>query len=199
MWWRLSAPRTLSSARLIVSRPVNSAQDKEQIITSNMIETENTLSAHTRKEIDALLKRFPPEQKKSALLGALNVVQHENEGFLTKELMQAVADYLDLAEIEVYEVASFYSMYELKPVARHNVAVCTNISCMLMGSESIVDHVENKLGIKLGESTKDGRIYLKKEEECLAACAGGPMMQVDHVYHEDLTPEKVDAILDALE
>jgi NADH-quinone oxidoreductase subunit E len=178
---------------------VNSAQDKEQIITSNMIETENTLSAHTRKEIDALLKRFPPEQKKSALLGALNVVQHENEGFLTKELMQAVADYLDLAEIEVYEVASFYSMYELKPVARHNVAVCTNISCMLMGSESIVDHVENKLGIKLGESTKDGRIYLKKEEECLAACAGGPMMQVDHVYHEDLTPEKVDAILDALE
>jgi NADH-quinone oxidoreductase subunit E len=113
--------------------------------------------------------------------------------------MQAVAGYLDLAEIEVYEVASFYSMYELKPVARHNVAVCTNISCMLMGSQSIVDHVENKLGIKLGESTADGRIYLKKEEECLAACAGGPMMQVDHVYYEDLTPEKVDAILDALE
>ena len=164
-----------------------------------MIETENTLSAHAREEIDALLKRFPPEQKKSALLGALNIVQHENRGFLTKELMQAVADYLDLAEIEVYEVASFYSMYELKPVARHNVAVCTNISCMLMGSQSIVDHVQNKLGIKLGESTKDGRIYLKKEEECLAACAGGPMMQVDHVYYEDLTPEKVDAILDALE
>ena len=164
-----------------------------------MIETENTLSAHAREEIDALLKRFPPEQKKSALLGALNIVQHENKGFLTKELMQAVADYLDLAEIEVYEVASFYSMYELKPVARHNVAVCTNISCMLMGSQSIVDHVQNKLGIKLGESTKDGRIYLKKEEECLAACAGGPMMQVDHVYYEDLTPEKVDAILDALE
>jgi NADH-quinone oxidoreductase subunit E len=113
--------------------------------------------------------------------------------------MQAVAEYLDLSEIEVYEVASFYSMYELKPVARHNVAVCTNISCMLMGSQSIVDHVENKLGIKLGESTKDGRIYLKQEEECLAACAGGPMMQVDHVYYEDLTPEKVDAILDALE
>jgi NADH-quinone oxidoreductase subunit E len=164
-----------------------------------MTETENTLSAHARKEIDALLKRYPKEQKKSALLGALNIAQHENKGFLTKELMQAVAGYLDLAEIEVYEVASFYSMYELKPVARHNVAVCTNISCMLMGSQSIVDHVENKLGIKLGESTKDGRIYLKMEEECLAACAGGPMMQVDHVYYEDLTPEKVDAILDALE
>jgi len=166
---------------------------------NSMIETENTLSAHAREEIDALLKRYPPEQKKSALLGALNIVQHENKGFLTRPLMQAVADYLDLAEIEVYEVASFYSMYELKPVARHNVAVCTNISCMLMGSQSIVDHVEKKLGIKLGESTSDGRIYLKKEEECLAACAGGPMMQVDHVYYEDLTPEKVDAILDALE
>ena len=163
-----------------------------------MIEAENTLSAHAREEIDALLKRFPAEQKKSALLGALNIAQHENQGFLTRELMQAVAEYLDLTEIEVYEVASFYSMYELKPVARHNVAVCTNISCMLMGSQSIVDHVENKLGIKLGESTKDGRIYLKQEEECLAACAGGPMMQVDHVYYEDLTPEKVDAILDAL-
>lgn len=164
-----------------------------------IIETEHTLSAHTREEIDELLQRYPAEQKKSGLLGALNIAQHENQGYLTKELMQAVADYLDLSEIEVYEVASFYSMYELKPVARHNVAVCTNISCMLMGSQSIVDHVENKLGIKLGESTADGRIYLKKEEECLAACAGGPMMQVDHVYHENLTPEKVDAILDALE
>ena len=163
------------------------------------IETESPLSAHACEEIDALLKRYPVEQKKSALLGALNIVQHENKGYLTKELMQAVAAYLDLAEIEVYEVASFYSMYELKPVARHNVAVCTNISCMLMGSQGIVDHIENKLGIKLGESTSDGRIYLKKEEECLAACAGGPMMQVDHVYYEDLTPEKVDAILDALE
>ena len=166
---------------------------------STITDTEDTLSAHAREDIDALLQRYPAEQKKSALLGALNIVQHENQGFLTRELMQAVADYLDLSEIEVYEVASFYSMYELKPVARHNVAVCTNISCMLMGSHSIVEHVENKLGIKLGESTSDGRIYLKKEEECLAACAGGPMMQVDHVYYEDLTPEKVDAILDALD
>jgi len=90
-------------------------------------------------------------------------------------------------------------MYELKPVARHNVAICSNISCMLMGSQSLIDHVQNKLGIKLGESTADGRIYLKKEEECLAACAGGPMMQVDHVYYENLTPEKVDEILDGLE
>jgi NADH-quinone oxidoreductase subunit E len=157
------------------------------------------LSVHAREEIDELLSHFPADQKKSALLGALNVVQHENNGFLTDELMELVADYLGLAKIEVYEVASFYSMYELKPVARNNVAICTNISCMLMGSQSIVDHVEKKLGIKIGDSTDDGRIYLKKEEECLAACAGGPMMQVNHVYYENLTPEKVDEILDSLE
>ncbi len=157
------------------------------------------LSPHAREEIDELLSHFPADQKKSALLGALNVVQHENKGFLTEELMTLVADYLSLAKIEVYEVASFYSMYELKPVARNNVAICTNICCMLMGSQSIVDHVEKKLNIKTGESTDDGRIYLKKEEECLAACAGGPMMQVNHVYYENLTPEKVDEILDGLE
>ena len=171
----------------------------DRTMHNDMSETQNELSAHAREEIDALLTRYPADQKKSALLGALNIVQHENQGFLTKELMKLVADYLDLAEIEVYEVASFYSMYELKPVARHNVAICSNISCMLMGSQSLIDHVQNKLGIKLGESTEDGRIYLKKEEECLAACAGGPMMQVDHVYYENLTPEKVDEILDGLE
>jgi len=161
--------------------------------------SQTVLGTHAIEEIDELLSRFPADKKKSALLGALNVVQHENKGFLTNELMDAVADYLGLAKIEVYEVASFYSMYELKPVARNNIAICTNISCMLMGSQSIVDHVENKLGIKIGESTEDGKIYLKKEEECLAACAGGPMMQVNHVYYENLTAEKVDEILDGLE
>ena len=157
------------------------------------------LDDHTREQIDHWVGRFPPQHKRSAVLQSLNAAQHQNKGFLTTDLMDAVAEYLDLPAIQVYEVASFYSMFETKPVARHNVAICTNISCMLMGSESIVEHVENKLGIKIGESTEDGRIYLKCEEECLAACAGGPMMQVDHVYHEDLTPEKVDRILDALE
>jgi NADH-quinone oxidoreductase subunit E len=160
---------------------------------------ENLLSAHTIEEIDEWLSRYPADKKKSALLAALRAVQHQNNGFLTVPLMDAVAEYLELEKIEVYEVASFYSMYELEPVARHNVAVCTNISCMLMGSDSIVDHLQKKLGIKLGESTADGRIYLKIEEECLAACAGGPMMQVDHKYYTDLTPQKVDEIIDALE
>ena len=157
------------------------------------------LSNHTIEEIDDWLNKFPENQRQSAVLGALRAAQHQNEGFLTVGLMDEIADYIGIPKIAVYEVASFYSMFELKPVAKHNVAICTNISCMLMGSDQIVDHVENKLGIKLGESTEDGRIYLKVEEECLAACSGGPMMQVDHVYHTDLTTEKVDAILDALE
>ncbi len=157
------------------------------------------LNQHTRDHIDHWVGRFPPEHKRSAVLQALHAAQHQNQGFLTTDLMDAVAEYLDLPAIHVYEVASFYSMFETSPVARHNVAICTNICCMLMGSDSIVEHVENKLGIRIGDSTEDGRIYLKCEEECLAACAGGPMMQVDHVYHENLTPEKVDEILDALE
>ncbi|MCW9015202.1 MAG: NADH-quinone oxidoreductase subunit NuoE [Gammaproteobacteria bacterium] len=164
-----------------------------------MTDTNTILSAHTIEEIDAWLKRFPEDKKKSAVLAALRAAQHQNKGYLTTELMDAVADYLDLSKIEVYEVASFYSMFELNPVARHNVAVCTNVCCMLMGSDTIVNHLENKLGIKLGESTADGRIYLKMEEECLAACAGGPMMQVNHKYYTDLTPDKVDEIIDGLE
>lgn len=157
------------------------------------------LSAHARAEIDHWLTRYPADQKQSAVLAALREVQHENGGYLTTELMDAVADYLDLPPIAVYEVASFYSMFELKPVGRHNISVCTNISCMLRGGDAILAHLEKKLGIKLGESTPDGKFYLKREEECLAACCGAPMMQVDHVYYEQLTPEKVDQVLDRLE
>ena len=157
------------------------------------------LSAHARAEIDHWLTRYPADRKQSAVLAALREVQHENGGYLTTELMDAVADYLDMPPIAVYEVASFYSMFELKPVGRHCIAVCTNISCMLRGSDTVLSYIERKLGIKLGESTPDGKFYLKKEEECLAACCGAPMMQVDHVYHEHLTPERVDRILDSLE
>jgi NADH-quinone oxidoreductase subunit E len=112
--------------------------------------------------------------------------------------MDEVAAYLQLPPIQVYEVASFYSMFQTHPCGRHHVSVCTNISCMLRGGEDIQAHVERKLGIRCGQSTSDGRIFLKREEECLAACTGAPMMMVDHVYHEHLTPETVDQILDAL-
>jgi NADH-quinone oxidoreductase subunit E len=156
------------------------------------------LSPHVREEIDRWVAKFPPDRKRSAVISALHAAQHENKGFLTTELMDAVAEYLGLAPIHVYEVATFYSMFETKPVGRHHVSVCTNISCMLRGSQEVVDLIERKLAIKTGESTPDGRIYLKREEECLAACTGAPMMMVDHVYHENLTPESIDKILDEL-
>jgi NADH-quinone oxidoreductase subunit E len=156
------------------------------------------LSEHTRQEIDHWRTKYPPERRRSAVLAALREAQHQNDGYLTPDLMDAVAAYLELPTIYVYEAASFYSMFETRPVGRHSVSVCTNISCMLCGGDDIVAHIENKLGIKTGESTDDGRIYLKREEECLAACCGAPMMMVDHVYYEKLTPESVDEILDAL-
>ena len=181
------APQSPDVRSLSVAQPMTREQSLD------------VLSAHTREEIDTWLARFPPEQPRSALLAALREAQHQNQGYLTTELMDAVAAYLDLPPVWVYEAASFYSMYETKPVGRHSVSVCTNISCMLCGAEDITGYIETKLGIKTGESTSDGRIYLKPEEECLAACCGAPMMMVDHVYYEYLTKEKVSEILDALE
>ncbi len=158
----------------------------------------SVLSKHVCEEIDSWLKRYPADQKQSAVLGALRAVQHE-VGYLPIEQMDAVAEYLDMPAIAVYEVASFYSMYELEPVGKHTISVCTNLSCMLCGADEIVEYLKNKFGINLGESTADGKFYLKQEEECLAACCGAPMMQVNHVYHEKLTIEKVDKILEELE
>ena len=158
-----------------------------------------SLTQHVRDEIETWMRRVPPDRKQSAVIAALHTAQHENGGYLTIEVMDAVAAYLDLPRIHVYEVASFYSMFETEPVGRHNVAICTNISCMLRGAEKIVQHAEQRLGIELGESTADGRIYLKREEECLAACCGAPMMMVNHRFYENLTTELVDDILDGLD
>ena len=157
------------------------------------------LSEHTREEIDHWLTKFPSDRKRSAVLAALRAVQHQNHGYLTQPLMDAVADYLELPPIQVYEVANFYSMFETKPVGRIHISVCTNISCMLCGSDAILKHVEKKLGITVGQSTPDGKFYLKQEEECLAACNNAPMMMIDHVYYENLTPEKAANILDSVE
>ena len=160
--------------------------------------SDQVLSEHVREEVDGWVARFPEGRQRSAVIGALMAVQHENRGYLTREQMDAVAVYLDLPPIQVYEVATFYSMLETRPVGRYCISVCTNISCMLRGSDDIVAYLENRLGIGLGESTADGKYYLKREEECLAACCGAPMMMVDHTYHENLTPEKVDRILEEL-
>jgi NADH-quinone oxidoreductase subunit E len=156
------------------------------------------IPAGIRTEIDHWVAKYPPAQKQSAVLSALLAVQHV-DGYVSVPQMNAVAEYLDMPPVSVYEVASFYSMIETRPVGRNTVAFCNNISCMLCGADELIAHVENRLGIRLGESTEDGRIYLKAEEECLAACVGAPMMAVNGHYHENLTIEKVDSILDGLE
>ena len=160
---------------------------------------DNVLSAHVREEIDHWVAKFPEGRQRSAVIAALHAAQHENKGFLTTPIMDAVAAYLDMPPIEVYEVATFYSMFETRPVGRHSISVCTNISCMLRGSQEIVEHIEGKLGVRTGESTADGKFYLKREEECLAACCGAPMMMIDHRYYENLDVDKVDEILDGIE
>jgi NADH-quinone oxidoreductase subunit E len=156
------------------------------------------LSEETRHEIDHWVAKFPPGRQRSASLSALRVAQEQNNGYLTPDLIDAVAEYLKLPPIQIYEVATFYSMFETHPCGRHHVSICTNISCMLRGADELVAHAEKKLGITLGESTPDGRIFLKREEEGLAACNNAPMMMVDHVFHENLTPQDLDRIFDEL-
>ena len=156
------------------------------------------LSAESRREIDQWVAKYPAENKMGAVMAALRIVQDQNGGWLTNELMDAVAEYLQMQPIEVYEVATFYSMYEHSPVGKHKICVCTNISCMLCGSKGVVKHLEQRLGIKLGETTDDGRFTLK-EVECLRACVGAPMFQIGTTYFEKLTPEKIDKIIDSLD
>ncbi len=157
------------------------------------------LSSETLRTIDHWVAKFPPDKKRSALIQALMAAQTQNGGWLTRELTEAVAAYLELAPVWAHEVASFYSMFDLKPMGRHKVNVCTNISCWLNGAEQLVAHAEQKLGIRTGETTADGRISLVREEECLAGCCGAPMMVVDGHYHENLDEKKLDAILDGLD
>lgn len=156
------------------------------------------ISEKAKQEIDKWIAKYPSTQRQSAVASALAVVQKENGGWINQERMNAVADYLGMPRIAVYEVASFYSMFDLKPTGRHKIGVCTNISCLLRGSEEVVNHLQKRLGIKCGEMTPDGRFTLKSVE-CLAACGGAPMMQIDQTYYENLTPEKIDEILKKLE
>ena len=157
------------------------------------------LSKQTRQHIDHWVAKFPADRKRSALIQSLMAAQEQNDGWLSREMITAVADYLELPAAWAYEVATFYSMFDLQPVGRHKVNICTNISCMLRGAETVVTHAEQKLGIKMGQTTADGRVTLKLEEECLAGCCGAPMMVVDGHYQENLTPEKFDAIIDELD
>jgi NADH-quinone oxidoreductase subunit E len=162
-------------------------------------EKASLLNDETRATIDHWVAKFPPDRKRSALIQSLMAAQEQNGGWITRELTEAVADCLELPPVWAHEVVSFYSMFFTRPVGRHKVNICTNISCWLNGAEGIVDHAERKLGVKLGGTTEDGRITLVREEECLAGCCGAPMMVVDGHYHENLDLERLDRILDGLE
>ena len=162
------------------------------------IDKTSLFTDEVRAEIDKHIAKYPADWKQSACMPALTAVQEMNGGWLTRELMDQVASYLDMPAIAVYEVATFYSMYEHKPVGRHKICLCTNISCMVNNSDSILDHLNKRLGISFGEVTDDGKFSIK-EVECLGACGGAPMMQIGDHYYENLTPEKIDSILEELE
>ncbi len=155
------------------------------------------LSQESQAQIDKEIAKYPSEQKQSAVMAALRIAQEEH-GWLSEELMDYVAGILQMRPIQVYEVATFYSMYDREPVGRHKIEVCTNVSCLLCGSAGIVQHLQKTLGIGLGETTSDGRFTLK-EVECLAACGGAPAMQIGKKYYENLTPAKLDEILAMLD
>ncbi|OGV35986.1 MAG: NADH dehydrogenase [Legionellales bacterium RIFCSPHIGHO2_12_FULL_35_11] len=146
------------------------------------------------KEIDTWIAKYPKSERQSAVMRGLMVIQEEH-GYLTSELMTDLANYLEMPPIAVFEVASFYSMYESKPIGRNLINVCTNISCKLRGSAEIVNHLEKKLNITLGETTKDNKFTLR-QIECLGACVNAPMMQINKDYHENLENKKIDEILE---
>ncbi len=155
------------------------------------------LSAKGRAEIERWIEKYPPNQRQSAVMAALRIVQDENGGHLTTDLMDSVADYLGMPRIAVYEVASFYAMYELQPVGRYKICVCNSVSCLLNGSEKLIDYLQRKLGVEPGEVTSDGRFSLKVVE-CLGACVGAPAVMIGNTYYENLNPEKIDKLMETL-
>jgi NADH-quinone oxidoreductase subunit E len=147
------------------------------------------------QEFNRLVARYPSDKQKSALLPVLHLAQDSFGGWLSAETMDYVAELLNIKPIEVYEVATFYSMYNLKPVGKYLFEVCHTGPCMVSGSDNIIDYIKNKLGIGVGETTADG-LFTLKTVECLGACGYAPMMQLGKTYREHLTKEKVDAIID---
>ena len=155
------------------------------------------LSPDSIKKIDYELTKYPADQRQAAVMAALRIVQTER-GWLSEESVSEVAVYLKMPDIAAMEVASFYNMYDLKPVGQYKITICTNISCMLRDSDLIVNHLQTKLGVGFNEVTEDGKFCLK-EGECMGACGGAPLMTVNnHTMHEFLTPESVDVILESL-
>ncbi|MEO5349192.1 MAG: NADH-quinone oxidoreductase subunit NuoE [Magnetococcus sp. YQC-3] len=149
------------------------------------------------KQAEVIFKRYPADRRESAVMPLLHLAQREFGGWLSQEAMDYVADFVGMAPMRVYEVATFYTMYNLKPVGKYHVQVCTNISCWLCASDGVVRALQDKLRLPLGGSSEDGRFTLS-EVECLGACVNAPMMQINDDYYENLTPAKVSEIIDQL-
>ncbi|MGI8599531.1 MAG: NADH-quinone oxidoreductase subunit NuoE [Chitinophagaceae bacterium] len=147
------------------------------------------------KQVQKIIERYPQGKQKSAILPVLHLAQEDNNGWLSVEAMDHVAELLQLKPIEVYEVATFYSMYNLKPVGKYLFEICQTGPCMVNGSDQIIEYIKEKLGIGVGETTADG-LFTLKTVECLGACGYAPMMQFGKFYKEHLTPEKVDSIIE---
>lgn len=160
-----------------------------------MSEREIKFDEQTEKLVQQIIKRYPEGQQKSAILPVLHIAQAEFDGWLSAPVMDYIASVLSIQSIEVYEVASFYSMFNLKPVGKCVIDVCRTSSCWLLGSEDIVKHIEKKLDIKAGETTKDGMFTLRTVE-CLGSCGTAPMFQCGVDYFENLNLAKVDQLLD---
>ncbi len=155
------------------------------------------LSQESLAKIDRELNKYPEDHRQSAVMSSLRIAQDEL-GWLSKETIAFVADYLRIPAIAALEVATFYNMYDLAPVGKYKITVCTNISCMLRESDRIVEHLEHSLGIHMGETTADGKVTLK-EGECMGCCGGAPLFHINNKEMcEHLTPEKVDQILEGL-
>lgn len=155
------------------------------------------LSTESIEKIEYELAKYPKDRRQAAVMSALRIVQMER-GWLSKESISEVAKYLRIPEIAALEVATFYNMYDLEPVGEHKITICTNISCMLRGSDEIVEHLQHKLGVGFNEVTADGKFCLK-EGECMGCCGGAPLLHVNNSeMHEFLTTEKVDALINEL-
>jgi len=166
---------------------VSSGRDKETLFIPEL-----------RAELDRHIAKYPTEWKQSAVMPVLTLVQESNGGWLSRALMDDVAAYLDMPPVSVYEVATFYGMYELEPTAKHKVCVCNSISCLLSGSENLISHVEKRYGVKPGQTTADGR-FTFKEVECLGACRHAPVVLVGKTYHENLSTQALDTLIAGLE
>ena len=154
-----------------------------------------TFSENTLQEVRRIIERYLEGKHKSALIPVLHLAQEQNGGWLSTESMDYVAGLLQISPIEVYEVATFYSMFNLQPVGKHVFEVCQTGPCMLKGSDHIIQYIKDKLGIGVGQTTTDGMFTLKVAE-CLGSCGTAPMLQCGASYHENLTYEKVDQLLE---